>query len=145
MITVVAVRHADVAAPEAGGDPSLSPAGRRRAAALAHVVRDLVVDTVVVSSLRRTRETVAPVLDERPGLVPLVEDHPADLTEAVRGGDLGATVLVAGHSNTVPALVVALVGDPVSPIRATEFDRLTVLTVTDAGAVALSLRYGAAD
>ncbi|MEJ2889227.1 phosphoglycerate mutase family protein [Actinomycetospora aeridis] len=143
MITVLAVRHADVAAPAAGGDPSLSPAGRRRAAALAHVVRDLVVDTVVVSSLRRTRETVAPVLDERPGLEPLVEDDPAVRADALRAGDLGEVVLVAGHSNTVPALVLALAGDTVPPILETEFDRLVVLTVTDAGTGVRGLRYGA--
>ncbi|GAA4902327.1 phosphohistidine phosphatase SixA [Actinomycetospora succinea] len=144
MITVLAVRHADITDPEAGGDPSLSAAGRRRAAALAHVVRDLVIDTVVVSTLRRTRETVAQVLDERPGLELLVEDRPADRADALRRGELGATVLVAGHSNTVPELVVALFGDPVTPILATEFDRLLVLTVADSTAVVRGLRYGAA-
>ncbi len=52
--------------------------------------------------------------------------------------------LVVGHSNTTPALVEALGGDPIAPIDEMEYDRIYVVTVAPDGTVSSSLlRFGA--
>ena len=52
--------------------------------------------------------------------------------------------LVVGHSNTTPALVEALGGDPVSPIDEMEYDRFYLVTVSPGGVVTSTLlRFGA--
>jgi len=142
VITVLLVRHADIDLPPASGDPSLNDAGRRRAEALAHVVGPAGVTTVFTSTLRRTKETAEPTLKEL-GLSGRTMPAPATVAQQARAGELGAVVLIAGHSNTVPEVIAAL-GVPTPPvIGETEFDNLFVVTVTEpTGASLLALKYG---
>lgn len=109
---VVVVRHAEKAAVP-GDDPPLSELGAARAAALGAVLKDAPVRAVIVTPRRRTRETAAAVLAAR-GLTPVVvpfgtgvAEHARAVAEAVRAAG-GGTVLVVGHSNTVPAILAAL-------------------------------------
>ena len=140
MITVLLVRHADIDLPPASADPELNDAGRGRAEALAHVAGSAGVTAVFTSSLTRTRQTVAPILEvlgidarEMPG--------PVTVARQIRAGQLGAVVLIAGHSNTVPEVIAAL-GAPPPVIGETQFDNLFVVTLTEpAGASLLALKY----
>ncbi|GIM93183.1 phosphoglycerate mutase family protein [Paractinoplanes toevensis] len=138
MVTILLVRHADIDLPPATTDPPLNDAGRRRAEALAHVVGPAGVTTVFTSPLARTKQTVQPLgltAGEMPGL--------AVVAGQARAGEYGPVVLIAGHSNTVPAVIAAL-GVPQPPvIPETEFDNLFVVTLTEpAGASLLALKYG---
>jgi phosphohistidine phosphatase SixA len=140
VITILLVRHADIDLPPASADPGLNEAGRARAEELAHVVGPAGVSTVFTSSLRRTRETVEPVL-ETLGLG--AQEMPAAATVAARAraGELGEVVLIAGHSNTVPEVIAAL-GAPPPAIGETRFDNLFVVTLSEpAGASLLALKY----
>ena len=54
----------------------------------------------------------------------------------------GSTVLVVGHSNTVPGLVEALSGQAPDAMPETEYDRYTlVLLDADGGARVITSRY----
>lgn len=140
-VTVVLVRHADVDVPARSADPSLNARGRRRAQALAQVVGSAGVSAVFTSELTRTMQTVAPLI-VRLGLRPAVVPPPAVLAEQVRSGALGAVVLVAGHSNTVPEMIKALGAGPEPVIGEREFDNLFVVTAAGSGpAGLLRLRY----
>ena len=56
----------------------------------------------------------------------------------------GETVLIAGRSNTVPAVVAALAGRSVAPLREEDYDRLFVVVVPPTGpARLLKTTYGA--
>lgn len=122
--TVILVRHADV--PEGGGEPLLTPAGHARADALARAVGPADVTTVIVSEFKRTQQTAAPAADAR-GITPDVVTEAADILSAIAAQPASATVLVVGHSDTVPDVIRGLGGAAVT-IDATEFDNLFVMT-----------------
>lgn len=143
--TVVLVRHAekDTAPPE---DPPLTEAGRARAENLAHVAADLGVTTIFTSRYARTRQTVQPLADQL-GLTPVEYDagDGAALIATILADHRGKTVLVAGHSNTVPALIGLLGGPELPDIDGRVYHDLFVVTVPggDGEVQLLHLRYGA--
>jgi broad specificity phosphatase PhoE len=140
---VVIVRHA-----EKGGvpekDPELSATGKARAAELARVLRDVKFDTVLTTQYARTRGTAAEVAARQklePTVVDGGSDHLARLVAAVRERG-GQTILVVGHSNTVPELVAALGGDRVK-LEDSEYDDLFLCTIEGEKGSCLQLHYGA--
>ncbi|HEX7112683.1 MAG TPA: histidine phosphatase family protein [Mizugakiibacter sp.] len=146
---VVVVRHAEKAA-DGGRDPALTAAGRARAAALAETLASMRVSHVYATPYRRTRDTAAPTAAAR-GLTVDVRAIPGgDVDAYVRAlrADIlahhrGETVLVVGHSNTMPQTVAALCGCAAAPMEEREYDRLSVV-VLDGGSARLAVaRYGA--
>ena len=133
--TVILVRHAEKAA-EGGSDPAISPAGQARARILAAELADDSVDAILVTRFVRTQQTAAPVAAARsltPRVVAIdggVEAHAAAVRQAVME-HAGHTVLIVGHSNTVPALVAALGGPAGIAIEEAEFGNLFTVTLED--------------
>lgn len=102
-----------------GPDPALSKEGRRHAEALAATFGEDAPDAIYVSSTRRARETAGP-LAARIGVTPKEYD-PRDTADLVaRVKQEPGTVLIVGHSNTVPEIVAALGGE--RPADLTEQD-----------------------
>ena len=151
-VTVIAVRHAEKATDDPR-DPLLTPAGEARARDLARLLEAADVTHLFTSPCRRTRATLAP-LAEATGLEVVTYDprQPTQLVARLRGLPPGARAVVSGHSNTTPALVRALGGDPgrVETSRGMQvlpddaYDRLFVLTLGDErrAPATLELRYG---
>jgi broad specificity phosphatase PhoE len=142
---VLLVRHAEKAT---GEDPVLTPAGEQRAQALVHALKDAEVKAIYSTPYRRTQQTAAP-LAARLGLPVTVRDadekSAADFIRELVRTHAGSTVLVVGHSNTLPALAEALTGMKVPPIGDGTYDTLFVATLPAAGPPhLLTLRYGAA-
>lgn len=132
---VIIVRHAEKAA-VAGDDPPLSETGIRRAQLLAGVAGDAGVQTIYCSQFRRTRETAEPLAAATGNSIITVaanfDDAPAyaaNLAGVITGRHQGQTVLVVGHSNTVPLLIKTLTGKDVPPIRDDEYDNLFILSI----------------
>lgn len=126
--TVIIVRHAekDLGVPE---DPPLSAVGRERSNALERVLRDRAVSAVYTSDTRRARETAQPLAHRR-GLEPI--EYPGraieTLVETLLRDQRGKTVVVVGHSNTVPELVHRLTdGRESVTLRDDEFDALFIV------------------
>jgi broad specificity phosphatase PhoE len=144
--TVILVRHAEKAA-EPASDPPLTPEGRARARALWQAVKDAGVDAVITTQLARTIQTAAPTVSQR-HLTPEVVQaggptHPTEVAAAVKR-HRGQTVLVVGHSNTIPAIIGAL-GAPQPPaICDSEYDGFYLVQIDVSGkATLLRTRYGA--
>jgi phosphohistidine phosphatase SixA len=149
--TVILVRHAEKAAVP-GDDPPLSAAGEARSLALLDALRDAGVQAVVTTQLQRTRLTAAPLARElglTPEVVPVAGDaatHARQVAEHVLARHAGRTVLVVGHSNTIPAIVAALGGGAAEPIDDGTYDDLYVVTrAADGAARRLHVRYGSAE
>jgi len=108
LTTVVLVRHAEKGDDDPR-DPGLSPSGVARAEALASLLANTGVTHLFTSEFRRTQATLAP-LATRVGVAPVA--RPArefgQLAAELRGLPAGSVAVVAGHSNTVPALARAL-------------------------------------
>ena len=122
---VYVIRHLEKAA---GDDPALTPLGAARAGQLADVLASANIKAVFATPTRRARETAAP-LAERLG-VPVSDYNPRDL-EALAAAVSGAagSVLIVGHSNTVPEIIKALGGNIAPAIDDSVFDDLFVVTV----------------
>lgn len=131
--TVILVRHAEKAS-ETETDPPLSERGRARAAALADALRDARLTGVIVSERRRTHDTAAPATPE--GIVPDtisiqagVAAHARAVAERIRGRHAGGTVLVVGHSNTIPAIMTALGAGPLPDICDAAYANLYIMVL----------------
>ncbi len=151
---VFLVRHAEKASAPAD-DPPLTDAGRQRAAELARILLPEHLTAVFTSQYRRTAETAAPLVASTglsPAAVFLAADRaapggvsPASIRELVdRILDLrGGRILVVGHSNTLPLVIVALGGPALTPISDGDYDDLFVLRIPDGGEARLERRrYG---
>lgn len=148
---VILVRHAEKAA-EPPGDPHLSDAGQERAKALATALASAHVDAVIVTQYRRTHETAEQVLAARhltPTVVKTGDDlaaHVKTVADAVRAQPAGATILVVGHSNTIPAIIGALGGPKLDDLCDDAYATLFVLDLPASGAPrVVRTTYGAAD
>ena len=123
-VTFVIVRHAEKADDDPR-DPSLTPEGERRAERLASAMRLRPLVAVYATPLRRTQATAAPAA-QGAGLPVTTYDPtvPApELAGRLRQAHTAGTVLVVGHSNTVPAIASALCGCEIAPIPETEYGR----------------------
>lgn len=120
----VIVRHAEKAADDPK-DPSLSELGRMRAQRLAERLRDAPVSAVYATGYRRTQQTAAPTATaHRLDVITYDAAMPAtDFAAELRAARTAGTVLVVGHSNTVPAIVGALCACEVAPLRENEYER----------------------
>lgn len=138
--TIYLVRHAEK---QAGDDPSLTPDGAARAALLAETLRDSGIVRIYSTDFARTRETAAPIAEAIS--VPVTFYDPSDLPAfADRLKSEPGIALVVGHSNTTPALVEFLSGEPGPEINeAAEYDRLYVVRIRGDQVETELRRYGA--
>jgi len=149
--TVILVRHAEKA--DGSRDPDLSESGIARATELARVLADVEVHALYASQFRRTQQTLDPVGERRKLPVEVFPVESQDVPAYARrlAGRLldayaGKTVLVAGHSNTVPTLIEALGIASAPSIDESDYDDLFLVFVEPGGdARLLHLHFGAAD
>jgi len=119
--TVYVTRHHDT--PAGQSDPDLLPAGRTRAAHLAQALNGKSIKRIFVSDFKRTRQTAAPLADAEH--IPVETYDPADTPAIVaRARAAKRTVLIVGHSNTVPDIVEQLGGDRPEALRHEDFGDL---------------------
>src|SRR5690606_24438347 len=146
---VLLVRHAEKAQ-EPADDVALTAEGSARAEALAAALVHAQVDAIITTQFRRVRETAEP-LAKRLGITPMVVEagsdtgaHARAVADAVRRA--GRTVLVVGHTNTVPAIIAALGGPTFDELCESDYDNLFVLTLPAGGRPGLiQARYGEPD
>ena len=145
---VLVVRHAEKEAAPAD-DPALTAKGKQRAVELVRVVQTWSAAGAPVSALfatevKRTQQTLAPLAASVGVKVSTVNaKDTAGLVKQILAVD-GGIVVVAGHSNTVPALIKALGGPPGIVVGDAEFDRLFAVIGAGSQAHVVALRYGAA-
>jgi len=145
---VLLVRHAEKAAQPAQ-DPPLTEAGAARARALVTVARDAGVKAVISTQYLRTRNTAEPtaaalsLTPEIGSAGPMPQPAKAVADQVMKHA--GGTVLVVGHSNTIPAIVGALGAPQPRDLCDSEYDQLFVVVIGDAGPPRLiRSRYGEA-
>jgi 2,3-bisphosphoglycerate-dependent phosphoglycerate mutase len=146
--TIFLVRHAEKQAES--GDPSLSEKGRTRAKALARTLADVEVTGLSATPYRRTQQTLEPLAEGKGLEIEVLQvdlsdpgAYARDLASGLLERYHGGTVVVSGHSNTVPLLLEALgVAGPRS-LGDDEYDDLfLVQVVAGKPAVMFHLHYG---
>jgi broad specificity phosphatase PhoE len=141
--TLLLIRHADPAA-DGTSDPPLSLAGQARAAELVHIAGDAGISAIFATEFQRTRQTAEPLASHLGLTITSYSAFDAaGLVDTLHADHSGSTVLVVGHSNTVPEIVELLGGGTQPAIGATEFNRLFVTVINCRGHVrTVRLRYG---
>jgi broad specificity phosphatase PhoE len=148
--TIIVVRHAEKSTDDPR-DPSLSAAGEERAAVLSSVLRDAGITDIYVTQYKRTRQTAAPLarqtgisILERPITSANSATYARDLAREILTRSAGKSVLIVGHSNTVPDIVKSLSGISIPAISDPEYDHVFVVMIPTSGTPrVMQLRFGA--
>jgi broad specificity phosphatase PhoE len=132
---IIVVRHAEKSTDDPK-DPNLSEQGNIRAVKLATVLKNANLKAVYTTQYKRTQQTGLPSamqaglkLEVRPASKENEKTYISDLLKEIQKKHRGETVLIVGHSNTVPEIVKYLSNVDVTPIGENEFDRLYVITL----------------
>jgi broad specificity phosphatase PhoE len=137
---LVIVRHAEKV--DQSKDPHLSEAGQARARALAALLAQSGAAAVYATEYQRTTETAKPLADLlRLSIQPLPVADTARLVEQLKARHSQDTVVVVGHSNTVPEIAKAY-GVSIPAIADDDFGNVFVVVPKPGGpALVLRLRY----
>lgn len=141
--TFILVRHAEKAA-EGGSDPDLKPEGMKRADSFAALFTKASVDAVYSTNYKRTRNTIAPLANSKNLTVNTYSSMKAADLEVLLTKHTGGTIVIAGHSNTIPEIANALVGEKkFEQFTDADYGNILVISVTAVGkdAKVLWLRY----
>ncbi|MEG2942506.1 MAG: phosphoglycerate mutase family protein [Thermomonas sp.] len=106
--TFILVRHAEKATTPPK-DPPLTDAGQQRAQRLAESLQGTRLDAIYSSAYQRTQQTATPVAhSQRLTIIDYVPDNATAFATTLRATHPRGTVLIVGHSNTLPPLARAL-------------------------------------
>ncbi len=156
-VTVYLVRHAE-RADEPRQDPPLTEKGTARSHELARVLGKANVTAIITSQFLRTKNTAEPL--SKQANVPVTSislslnpSNPRQISEQsnteVTNKILeraGQSVLVVGHSNSIPDVIKMLGGDVTPVIDEKKFDDLFVVTVYAKGKAKVAhMKYGSAE
>ena len=132
---IVVVRHAEKASDDSK-DPGLSEQGKIRANKLAEMLKHADLQAVFTTQYKRTQQTGLPAashaglaLQVRPATRENSETYAADLLKEIRKKYRGKTVLIVGHSNTVPEIIKQMAGIDIDPIGESSFNRFYVISL----------------
>jgi broad specificity phosphatase PhoE len=131
--TVVLVRHAEKLTTPAD-DPVLSPQGVARAELLVRMFENSGLNAIYSSQYARTKLTAEPLA--RKSRIPLetVDAKSTNkLVESILSKHSGGTVLVVGHSNTLPEIIQALGAGKIQEVDDLDYDNIYVVTVSGNG------------
>lgn len=123
--TFILVRHAEKATDDPR-DPALTPAGHQRAERLARLLADRPLAAVYATDYRRTRQTAQPAAAGH-GLDVTIYDaglSPDEFAQRLRRRHHGDTILVVGHSNTIPEIMSQLCECMAHPLEEDDYGDL---------------------
>lgn len=139
--TIIVVRHAEKV--DDSNDPELSPEGEERALRLAQMLENTDIDVIYSTNYKRTLGTVHPIAEEK-GLEILLYDSRNEVEYAqIFERNKGTTILIVGHSNTVPLAANHYLGeDRLEKFDESDYGNFFILIVTEIGnAKLIHLRY----
>jgi phosphohistidine phosphatase SixA len=132
--TIIVMRHAEK---ESGKDPDpeLSPEGKKRAAQLAYLFKDVPVTRLLATPFKRTQHTLANIASDKSIMVESYEPSKIPELASTLKQLSGQTIIIAGHANTAPDLVNQLLNEKrYSQLNENEFGKIWIVTL-DSGKV----------
>lgn len=124
---VYLVRHAEKQ--DTSAESPLAEDGLLRVEVLRKFFKNIHIDAVYSSQYRRTRDTVSKIAADHGLEVEAIEAHDYESLKKKIHESRGSTILIAGHSNTVPELIRHL-GGPTLTIEDHEYSNLFLLILT---------------
>lgn len=137
LTTFILIRHAEKDMTQSTNDPDLSAEGKKRAERLAALLNEGEVNAIYSTPYKRTRQTVE-LLAKAKGLS--INDYQVNKEEEIDrmiASHAGGTIVVSGHSNTIPWFANKLLGyDKYRPWEDGDYDNVLLITVTERGKLA---------
>ena len=130
------IRHAekDTSNP-ADRDPDLVMEGVLRAARWSSIFNRIDFDIIYTTDYKRTRNTALPIAEQKKLPLTFYSPNGFDSVDFVKN-NFGKTVLIVGHSNTVPAMVNALIGEKqYKQIKEINYTNLYIINITESGEI----------
>lgn len=127
--TLFLIRHAEKA--EASSNPELSQAGIERAINWAKYFEKTPIDFFYTTLYKRTQQTCATVAATKQKDIIFYKPENMDLKKLI-SENKGRTILIVGHSNTIPNYINKLLGEQkYADISESDFGNLYIIKVTD--------------
>lgn len=140
--TIILVRHAEKEIIVGNNDPGLTSVGKLRATRLSTLFPNANPDEMYSTDFKRTRETLAPWAKTKNLEINIYDAaHQTELANQLKQ-QKGKTIVVAGHSNTIPALANLLTGsDKYTSWEDAVYNKLIVVTIYKGKAKAKVIEY----
>lgn len=134
MTTFILIRHAEKAMEQSTNDPDLAPAGKKRAQRLADLLNEGEVNAIYSTPFKRTRQTVEPLAIKKGLTILDYEINKEEEIDKMIVAHEGGTIVVVGHSNTIPWMANKLLGvQKHHPWEDGDYDNVLVITVIERG------------
>ena len=143
--TFIFVRHGEKA--DNTPNTNLSDVGNNRAKALSRILSKVKVDAIFTTPLNRTKQTAQYVAENNNLSIQTydIDSNFAKMTDHLAQKYKGKTVLIVGHSNTLPINIARITNNKNQVIiPETEFDNLYIIQLNSDGNFTnlLQLKYG---
>jgi broad specificity phosphatase PhoE len=137
---IILLRHAEK--DSVGKDPDLSTIGKKRAEKLPTLFKDTKPDLFYATPFTRTQQTLAPWSNQTGKAIETYDpENLAAFAEEVRRQS-GKTIVIAGHSNTTPALVNLLLhSEKYQPLNEQVYNRIWVVTIQNGVTTEKTMTY----
>jgi broad specificity phosphatase PhoE len=134
--SVYVVRHAE-RVDDGSEDPPLTSEGEQRAQRLARMLAGKRGVAVYATQYQRTQGTARPTAEAWGVPITTYDGQTAadNLVDAIKGANPQGTILIVGHSDTVPDLVAQLCQCSVDPIDDSDFGNLYQVALAADGSV----------
>lgn len=129
--TFILVRHAEKV--DKGQDPSLSSDGYARVNLLTRMISEIQFSAVYSTSFIRTMETARPVAEQNQlEIIHYESENPEAVTKEWLDKHHGESILVAGHSNTIPLFANALLGREhfTEVFEESDYENILIITIS---------------
>lgn len=127
--TYYIIRHAEKALKTSDENPELTKKGKKRAIYWSEVFQHVKFDLVYSTNLKRTLSTASPTAKSKGLKIQLYNPKNQNSKEFIQKTK-GKTVLIVGHSNTIPSFINKIIGKKkYSDIAETNYSNLYIVTV----------------
>lgn len=135
LTTMILVRHAEKATTPKSDDPELSQLGGQRAEKLAQLLSQIPLVAAYSTPYKRTISTALPAAKAHNLSIQEYAAKPSTaFLDTLIQKHVGGTVLVVGHSNTIPQLVNMLVGkEAYKQFDDADYDNVFIVTLSKRG------------
>lgn len=127
--TYYLIRHAEKEISE-NPNPNLNTTGIERAKRWSEIFEHIHFDAIYSTDYIRTQNTVIPTAEKQN--IEVILYHPMEINYSIfRKNTHGKTVLIVGHSNTIPKFVNTLIGEiKYSPLDENIYGNLYIIEIT---------------
>ncbi len=142
--TLILVRHAEKVK-DGSNDPILTPEGEVRAHELMYILKHVELDAIYSTPYKRTQQTVLPTAKDKNLKIQNYKPGDRGFLEKILNSHPGGTVLIVGHSNTIPVLANELAGNKrFNDLNDTTYDNLFIAHIfPDGQTKIIQMRFGA--